>query len=441
MCTMDRLYTSKPLRLRLSAGDRRALWRLRRQQAQAFNMGVELGLSCGPGEPLPTRIAAWRLLTDWRADGTLPRRGVTLQRAGVAAGLDAVRKWRLARRECERDAAYWTERALSDESPRVLRKAARAARRLERHLAAGTARLYRSRKQEERVAGPALVHFDGARRDGDAIVLPSARGEAPLRLALAEPFTPDDGWKWTGTVQIVDITDRKGCVTRRTRSWHRTYIARVILGAPVLAAPEPERLDEVLGVDVGVAVTAYGSDGSTHHMPDEVEATRRIRDAQRRQARRRRGSRRQRKHGRRVTSLLRRRANRRRNARRHIAKALATAPGIRAVAVEDLNLRGMLGTASGTREHPGTNVRAKTGLNRALSRAGLAELHVSIEQACMRAGVAFRRVPARGTSLTCSGCGAEGIRETQAEFRCPACGLRSNADFNAALNIRARAYR
>ena len=325
---------------------------------------------------------------------------------------------------------------MSDQSPRVLRKAARAARGLGRHLAAGTARPYRTRKQEERVAGPALVHFDGVRLDSDSIVLPSARGEAPLRLALAERFTPEDGWKWTGTVQVVNITDRKGRVTQGTRSWHRTYIARVILSASVLAAPEPERLDEVLGVDVGVAVTAHGSDGSTHHMPDEAEATRRIRDAQRRQARCRRGSRRRRKHGRRVTSLLRRRANRRRNARRHIAKAIVTTPGIRAVAVEDLSLRNMLRSAEGTREQPGTGVRAKTGLNRVLSRAGLAELHASMEQACMRAGVAFRRVPARGTSLTCSGCGADGIRETQAEFRCRACGLRSNADFNAALNIR-----
>ena len=156
-----------------------------------------------------------------------------LQRAGVAAGVEAVRKWRLARRECERDAAYWTGRAgAEDATPRVLRKAARAERRLDRQNAAGTKRLYRSRKRISRRPGPALIVLDGGQDEGDAIVLPAARGEAPLRLPLGGTFTPPDGWTWTGAVQVVDITDRKGRVTRRTRPGHRTYMARAILRAP-----------------------------------------------------------------------------------------------------------------------------------------------------------------------------------------------------------------
>ena len=102
------------------------------------------------------------------------------------------------------------------------------------------------------------------------------------------------------------------------------------------------------------------------------------------------------------------RAHRRRDARPHLAKAIASTRGIRAVAVEDLSLRNMLRSAKGTRQQPGSYARAKTGLNRSLSRAGLAELHSFIEQACLRRGVAFQRVPAAGTSLTCHGCGAPG---------------------------------
>ena len=438
---MEWLYTSQPVRLRLSVSGRRALWALRRQQDQAFNMGVELALTQEPGERVPTPFTAWKRLTAWRADGTLPRHGVALQRAGVAAGVDAVRKWRLARRECEHDAAYWTGRAgAEDASPRVLRKAARAARRLERHVAAGTKRLYRSRKHIERSGGPALVILESARLAEGAVVLPGARGETPLRLPLAGPFAPPGGWEWTGAVQIVDITDRKGRVTRRTRPGHRSYMARAILRAPAPQAVEPERIDEVLGVDAGVAVTAYGSDGSQHHMPGEAEATAAIKDAQRRRARCDRGSRRHDKRGRRLATMQRRRANRRRNARRHIAKAVVTTPGIRAVAVEDLSLRKMLRSAKGTPEQPGTNVRAKSGLNRSMSRAGLSELHTFIEQTCRLLGVAFCPVHAAGTSLTCHGCGAPGIRETQADFYCPECDRRCNADPNAALNIRRRAY-
>ena len=151
----------------------------------------------------------------------------------------------------------------------------------------------------------------------------------------------------------------------------------------------PERIDEVLCVDVGVAVTAYGSDGSQHHMPGEAEATAAIKDAQRRRARCRRGSQRHDKRGRRLATMQRLRANRRRNARRHIAKAIVAPPVIRAVAVEDLSLRNILHSTKGTPEHPGTNVRAKSGLNRSMSRAGLSELHSFIEQACRLLGVAF----------------------------------------------------
>ena len=198
---------------------------LRRQQDQAFNMGAELALAQGPDEPTPSAYTAWKQLTAWRADETLPRHSVELQRAGVAAGAEAVGKWRRARRECERDVAYWTGRAATEDvSPRVLRKAARAVRRLERHVAGGTKRLYRSRKRIKRTGGPALSVFDRARIVDGAIVLPGVRSGTPLHLPLLAPFSPPDGWEWTGAVQIVDITNLKGRVTRRTRPEHRTYM-------------------------------------------------------------------------------------------------------------------------------------------------------------------------------------------------------------------------
>ena len=135
-------------------------------------------------------------------------------------------------------------------------------RRLERHIAAGSKRLYRSRKHIERTGGPALIIREGARLVDGAIILPAARGETPLRLPSPRRSSPPDGWEWTGAVQIVDITDRKGRVTRRTRPRHRTYMARAIHRAPAPDAVEPEHIEQALGVDVGVAVTAYGPDGS-----------------------------------------------------------------------------------------------------------------------------------------------------------------------------------
>jgi putative transposase len=56
-------------------------------------------------------------------------------------------------------------------------------------------------------------------------------------------------------------------------------------------------------------------------------------------------------------------------------------------------------------------------------------------------GVPVVRVDPRNTSRTCSGCGHcdKANRKSQACFECLSCGLVLNADYNAALNIRARA--
>ncbi len=161
-------------RSRRISGSRRATARC--SGGCADNMGVELARAQEQDKPVPTPFTDWKRLTAWRADGALPRHGLALQRAGVAAGVDAVRKWRRARRECERDQAYWTERALRDEAPRALRKAARATKRLERHNAASQRRLYRSLKRIRRSAGPALICSGSARLAAGMIILPSARG-------------------------------------------------------------------------------------------------------------------------------------------------------------------------------------------------------------------------------------------------------------------------
>jgi transposase len=56
------------------------------------------------------------------------------------------------------------------------------------------------------------------------------------------------------------------------------------------------------------------------------------------------------------------------------------------------------------------------------------------------AGVPVVFVDPRNTSKACSRCDHcdRGNRPTQAEFRCLHCGFSANADYNAALNIRAR---
>ena len=94
----------------------------------------------------------------------------------------------------------------------------------------------------------------------------------------------------------------------------------------------------------------------------------------------------------------------------------------------------MTGSARGTSEDPGTNVKAKNGLNQSLMGVAPAEQTAILQRAGVRTGTRIELVPARGTSQTCNACSYRSPknRESQAVFRCKACGHEDNADANAA---------
>ena len=108
----------------------------------------------------------------------------------------------------------------------------------------------------------------------------------------------------------------------------------------------------------------------------------------------------------------------------------------RLIRVEDLQIRNMTRSATGTREKPGRNVRQKAGLNRGIMRSGWALLGRRLEQ---KAPGRVEKVNPAFTSQRCSTCGQvdSKSRESQAVFRCTACGYACHADVNAAKNIAA----
>ena len=105
--------------------------------------------------------------------------------------------------------------------------------------------------------------------------------------------------------------------------------------------------------------------------------------------------------------------------------------------IEDLNVKGMSSSASGSRENPGRNVKAKAGLNKAILDQGWSEFRRQLEYKMEWSGGTLITVPARNTSLSCFGCGhvSRENRIDQARFKCTACGQSENADLNAARNI------
>lgn len=82
-------------------------------------------------------------------------------------------------------------------------------------------------------------------------------------------------------------------------------------------------------------------------------------------------------------------------------------------------------------------VRAKSGLNRSILDQGWYEFRRQLEYKLAWKGGILVVVTPQNTSRRCPECGyvsAEN-RQTQAEFRCVACGFEENADLVAAINI------
>jgi putative transposase len=104
------------------------------------------------------------------------------------------------------------------------------------------------------------------------------------------------------------------------------------------------------------------------------------------------------------------------------------------IRVEDLKIKNMVRSARGTVEVPGRNVRAKAGLNRSIHAAGWGHLVKRLED---KAPDRVERIDPAFTSQICHACGycAAESRESQAVFRCRACGHADHADVNAAKNI------
>ena len=110
------------------------------------------------------------------------------------------------------------------------------------------------------------------------------------------------------------------------------------------------------------------------------------------------------------------------------------------VVLEDLKVRNMTASATGTVESPGRNVRQKSGLNKSILDQGWGLLKQMLGYKLQWSGGMLLLVDPAYTSQICPVCGVvdAGNRKVQAVFRCLHCGHEAHADVNAAQNILAR---
>jgi putative transposase len=204
-----------------------------------------------------------------------------------------------------------------------------------------------------------------------------------------------------------------------------------------------------VGVDRGITHTLAVSDGRHLDMPPLLTKgeQRRLRKLELQAARRRET--RLRKAGTRISgreqrsydqiAVLRSRQARRRDDWLHKQTTdLAKNHGL--VVLEDLRIQSMTRSARGTIANPGTNVKAKAGLNRLILGMAWGKAGKLLAYKCRTNCGELLKVHPRNSSLTCGRCGyvAVGNRVGQATFCCLGCGYRANADTNAAQALLAR---
>jgi putative transposase len=266
------------------------------------------------------------------------------------------------------------------------------------------------------------------RREGFRIVAVGPQDVRRVNRRWGQVLVPKLGWvrfRWSRSVPAA----RSYRVTRdRAGRWH------VAFAAVPSAVPAPGN-GAVVGVDRGVAVSAALSTGQLLNTPGLRPAERlRLRLLERRMVRQRKGSRRRERTKLAIARLKTREADRRRDWTDKTSTDLARRFDL--ICVEDLDVRALTSSASGTIERPGRGVRQKAALNRGILASGWGRLVDRLEH---KAPSRVQKVAAGYTSQRCSACGhvAAESRQSQTAFRCVTCAWTGNADYNAARNIAA----
>ena len=205
--------------------------------------------------------------------------------------------------------------------------------------------------------------------------------------------------------------------------------------------PEPEKkILPAVGIDRGVVATVAVSGQGRIKGPDAYrKAMKKLRRAQRVVARRKKGSQNRRKAVLRVARLHRAVRRVRADFLHKVSHWLAKNHGT--LVFEDLKIRNMVRSASGTVAEPGRNVRQKSALNRSILDQGWRFLRSFCGYKTAERGGQCLDVPAPNTSRECRMCGHVSTenRISQARFSCVACGHTENADDNASVVILKRA--
>ncbi|MEG4290422.1 transposase [Microcoleus sp. C2C3] len=180
--------------------------------------------------------------------------------------------------------------------------------------------------------------------------------------------------------------------------------------------------DNIVGIDVGLIDFYVASDGSRINAPKHLrKAERKLKSAQCRVARRKKGSNRRKKAIKKLAIQHKKVADTRKDFHFKTARTLLDKYDI--IAVEKMNIKGLV----------------KTQLAKSINDAGWGQFIIILSNKAENAGLKVITVNPNGTSQECSNCGHKvKKRLSQRMHNCPVCHTSLCRDLNAAINIKAR---
>jgi len=264
--------------------------------------------------------------------------------------------------------------------------------------------------------------------NGDSFRYPDPK-QIKLERENGRIFLPKLGWIRYRNSRLALGALRNVTVSSKGGKWFVSVLMRREVEQPLPHGPST-------GIDVGIARFATLSDGTfLAPLNSFKKHEQRLAKYQRRMARKTKFSNNWKKAKGRVQRIHSSIANARNDFLHKASTQISKNHAM--VCIEDLQVRNMSKSASGTLEAPGRKVAQKKGLNKAILDQGWGEFRRQLEYKTRWNGGEFVAVPAAYTSQTCPCCGhiSRENRQTQTLFACVSCGYENNADHVGAINV------
>jgi len=243
-------------------------------------------------------------------------------------------------------------------------------------------------------------------------------------------YLPKIGWVRFWKSRALDGTIKNITVSRTGKHWFVAFQVEMALPDPVHPS------GTWVGIDLGIATFAACSDGTLIPPLNALRTQEhKLARAQRKLAKKVKFSQNWKKQQARIRRIHSKIAHCRHDFLHKHSTAISKNHAV--IVVEDLQIRNMSQSAKGTVDDAGTNVAAKSGLNKAILDQGWGLYRTMLRYKQAWRGGEVMVVTPRYTSQRCAECGYVSAtnRVHQALFSCQACGYSYHADVNAARNI------